>query len=142
VTHQALFEPARYEHARKAAPQDPVARLAIAVLDYYLRADLAAGLAGSPMHDPLAVAVAAVPDLVTCRDLRVEIETAGAFTSGASVTNAAEKIERIEARGDHDDVVGLMTPEPNCHVALGVDAPRFLDLFCARLGLVSSPSTP
>ena len=142
VTHQALFEPAHYQRAKKAVPEDPVARVAIAVLDYYLRADLATGLAGSPMHDPLAVAVAAVPDLVTCRDLRVEIETAGAFTAGASVTNAAEKIERIEARGDHDDVVGLMTPEPNCHVALGVDAPRFLDLLCARLGLVSSPSIP
>ena len=141
VTHHALFEPARYERARQAAPQDPVARLAIAVLDFYLRADLATGLPGSPMHDPLAVAVAAVPNLVSCRDLRVEIETAGVFTAGASVTNAAEKIERIESRGDHDDVVGLTAPTPNCHVALGVDAPRFLDLLCGRLGLVSSPST-
>ena len=142
VTHQALFDPERYRRAKQTATPDPVARLALAVLEYYLRADLATGLAGSPMHDPLAVGVAALPELVTFRDLRVEIETAGTFTSGASVTNAAEKIERIESRGDHDDVVGLMSPEPNCHVALGVDTERFLNLLCARLGLLSSPSSP
>ena len=142
VTHQALFKPQRYQRGLEASPTDPVARLALAVLAYYLQADLETGLPGSPMHDPLAVGVAALPDLVTCRDLRVEIETEGTFTTGASVTNAAEKCERIESRGDHDDVIGVMTPEPNCHVALAVDAPRFLDLLCARLGLTSSPNTP
>ena len=145
VTLRALFEAQRYRTLRDtvAASADPVARLAIAVLDFYLKADLATGLAGSPMHDPLAVAVAALPDVVTCRDLRVEIETTGTHTAGASVANAAEKIEQIASRGDHDDVVGLMTPEPNCHVALEVDTPRFLNLLCTRLGLLpSSPSTP
>ena len=138
VTLKALFEAQRYRLLRDpvAAGQDSVARLAVAVLDFYLKADMATGLEGSPMHDPLAVAVAAVPDLVTCRDLHVEIETDGTHTAGASVTNAAEKIERIESRGDHDDVVGLMTPAPNCRVALQVDTPRFLDLLCTRLGLV------
>jgi inosine-uridine nucleoside N-ribohydrolase len=137
VTLAALFEAQRYLRLRDlvADSRDPVARLAVAVLDFYLKADMATGLEGSPMHDPLAVAVAATPDLVTCRDLHVEIETEGRYTAGASVTNAAEKIERIESRGGHDDVVGLMTPEPNCRVALQVDTPRFLDLLCSRLGL-------
>src|SRR5688572_5561858 len=64
VTHQALFDPERYRRVRASADQDSVARLAVAVLDYYLRADLATGLPGSPMHDPLAVGGAAIPDLV------------------------------------------------------------------------------
>jgi inosine-uridine nucleoside N-ribohydrolase len=137
VTLNALFEAERYRRLRDTHvnPTDPVARLALAVLSFYLKADLATGLTGSPMHDPLAVAVAALPNLVTCRDLHVQIETLGTYTAGASVTNAAEKIERIEARGDHDDVVGLMAPEANCHVALEVDSPRFIEILCARLGL-------
>ncbi|MGI8423990.1 MAG: nucleoside hydrolase [Chloroflexota bacterium] len=137
VTLKALFDARRYGLARDAVATraDPVARLAVQVLDFYLKADLAAGLEGSPMHDPLAVAVAAVPDVVTYRELRVDIETEGRYTAGASVTNSAEKIERIESRGDHDDVIGLMTPQPNCHVALDVDAPRFLGLLSRRLGL-------
>ena len=140
VTLAALFEAERYRSLKDAPSmhRDPVARLAMGVLDFYLKADLATGLSGSPMHDPLAVGVAAIPDIVTCRDLRVEIETSGRFTAGASVTNAAEKVERIESRGDHDDVVGLVTPEPNCHVALAVEARRFLDLLCVRLGLLQA----
>ena len=52
VTHQALWRPAQQEAARQRvqqqSPPDPVARLAVELLDWYLRADLAAGLAGSP----------------------------------------------------------------------------------------------
>src|SRR5688500_12019358 len=96
VTLRALFEAQRYRSLRDsvAASADPVARLAIGVLDFYLKADLATGLAGSPMHDPLAVAVAALPDLVTCRDLRVEIEPAGVHPAAASRPNLAATPQR------------------------------------------------
>jgi purine nucleosidase len=138
VTLKALFEAKRYRRLRDvvAARPDPVSKLAAGVLDFYLEADLAAGLEGSPLHDPLAVGAAAQPDLVTCRPLHVEIETEGRLTAGQSVANVHGLIERIESRGDHDDVVGLIHPEPNCNVALEVDTARFLDLFCQRLGLV------
>jgi inosine-uridine nucleoside N-ribohydrolase len=137
VTLKAMFDARRYGAVREAVAtrDDPAARLAVQVLDFYLRADLAAGLEGSPLHDPLAVAVAARPGLVTCRDLRVEIETQGRLTAGQSVTNGLGYVERIETRGAHDDVVGLDTPEPNCHVALDVDTAAFLRLFGERLGL-------
>jgi purine nucleosidase len=137
VTLKALFDARRYGAVREAVAtrDDPVGRLAVQVLDFYLKADQAAGLEGSPLHDPLAIGVAARPALVTCRDLRVEIETQGRFTAGASVTNVLGQIERIESRGDHDDVVGLDSPAPNCHVALEVDTASFLELFSARLGL-------
>ena len=137
VTLRALFEARRYRRleASVASSADPVARFAYRVLDRYLQADLAAGLEGSPLHDPLAVAALARPDLVTRRPLRVEIETAGRLTAGQSVANVAGAVERLESRGDHDDVVGLDRPVPNCQVALDVDTGAFLDLFCARLGL-------
>lgn len=140
VTLQALFEARRYHHLRDlvAARPDPVARLAMAVLDFYLRADLAAGLEGSPLHDPLAVAVAARPPLVTCQPHHVEIETQGRLTAGQSVTNVLGQVEHVQSLGTHDDVVGLLRPEPNCRVALQVDTEAFLDLFCQRLGLVEA----
>ncbi len=137
VTLKVLFDARRYGAVRDAVARstDPVSLLAVQVLDFYLRADLAAGLEGSPMHDPLAVAVAADPSLVTCRDLLVEIETEGRLTAGQSVANALGLVEQIESRGDHDDVVGMDRPAPNCHVALEVDTPAFLSLFSRRLGL-------
>lgn len=140
VTLKALFDARRYGLLREAvaASPDPVARFASAILDWYLRADLAAGLEGSPLHDPLAVAALAKPSMLTCRDLHVAIETQGRYTAGQSVVNAAGYVEQIVSRGDHDDVAGLVTPTPNTHVALDVDTPSFVDLFCARLGLVAA----
>ena len=140
VTLRALFEAQRYHLLRGAvaASADPVARFAYAVLERYLAADVAAGLEGSPLHDPLAVAALARPELVTCRRVRVEIETEGRLTAGQSVANVAGIVERLVSRGAHDDVVGLDRPEPNCRVALDVATAAFVDLFCARLGLVAA----
>ena len=137
VTLKALFDARRHGAVRDAIAtrEDPVARLAVRVLDFYLQADLAAGLEGSPLHDPLAVAACAMPRLVSCKPMHVEIETAGRLTAGQSVANTLGYVEQIESRGDHDDVVGLQQPEPNCLVALDVDTPGFLDLFSQRLGL-------
>jgi purine nucleosidase len=139
VTLQAIFEARRYHLLADHVPRrgDAVARFAYAVLETYLRADLAAGLEGSPLHDPLAVAALVHPALLTCRPLRVEIETQGRLTAGQSLANLAGVLEQVESRGDHDDVVGLTRPEPNCRVALGLDTPAFVDLFCQRLGLVA-----
>jgi purine nucleosidase len=138
VTLQALLAARRFALLRDvvAASPDPVSRLAGAVLDWYLRADQAAGLEGSPLHDPLAVAALARPELLGCRSLRVEIETEGRLTAGQSVVNATGYVERLESRGDHDDVAGLLQPEPNCQVALEVKTAEFVDLFCQRLGLI------
>jgi inosine-uridine nucleoside N-ribohydrolase len=146
VTLRALFEARRHHLLADHVPRggDAVARFAYAILDHYLRADLAAGLEGSPLHDPLAVAALVQPALLTCRPLRVEIETAGRLTAGQSVVNLAHVVERIESRGDHDDVVGLDRPQPNCQVALDVQSAAFVDLFCQRLGLVprADPGEP
>jgi inosine-uridine nucleoside N-ribohydrolase len=139
VTLRALFEARRYRLLSESVPRqgDAIARFAYQILERYLAADLAAGLEGSPLHDPLAVAALLRPDLLTCRALHVAIETQGRLTAGQSVTNLAGVVERLEPRGDHDDVVGLTRPTPNCAVALEVDAAGFVDLFCQRLGLVA-----
>jgi purine nucleosidase len=138
VTLQTLFPAAGYQDLRQRvnAHGDAVARLAVAALDRYLAADAAAGLPGSPLHDPLAVAALVEPDLLGYRRLHVAIETDGRITAGQSVVNVAGVVERVVDLGDHDDVAGLTQPEPNCDVALEVDAERFLRLFRERLGLL------
>jgi inosine-uridine nucleoside N-ribohydrolase len=139
VTHQALWRPAQQEAARQwvqdqSAP-DPVARLAVELLDWYLRADLAAGLAGSPLHDPVAVAAAMWPALFMLEPRHVSVELASRLTRGQTVMAPEGRRERLETREGQRDVVGVETMPPNCHVALKLDGDRFVERFAARLGL-------
>ncbi len=70
------------------------------------------------LHDPLAVASVAYPDLVIWRPARVAVETSGVHTRGVAVADL------------------LTTPgagPANCRIAVDVDAPAFLDLFLSRI---------
>jgi purine nucleosidase len=53
-----------------------------------------AGLPSAPLHDPCAVAYVARPELMTTRDAFVAVETAGTWTTGATVTDFAGKLGR------------------------------------------------
>ena len=75
-----------------------------------------------PLHDPLAVAVAEDPTLVTTRRYPVRVESRGHFTDGMTVVDARQG---ETARGTD--------------VALSVDTDRFLELFSRRVGI--APAT-
>src|SRR5919198_1326206 len=75
---------------------------------------------GMAMHDPLAVAVAIDPSLVTCTSLPVCAETRGPHTLGMTV---ADRRPSACWRGDM----------PRLEVALEVDTPRVLKLFATRV---------
>lgn len=79
-------------------------------LDAYKKMD---GIDGSPLHDPLAVAVTLHPDLVKSEPMLVAVETKGQLSSGATVADlrASEK------------------PYYNVNVCLEVDAERFIKEF-------------
>jgi len=66
---------------------------------------------GPPVHDVCAVARVAAPGLVTCAPARVEVETAGRWTSGMTVTDFTA------AAGDC-----------NAQVAVAIDTDGFWDL--------------
>ncbi|MGD0005657.1 MAG: nucleoside hydrolase [Anaerolineaceae bacterium] len=68
------------------------------------------------LHDPLAVSTLIQPDLVKLRDLHVDVETGGSFTSGATLVRAP----------------GVDAPV-TAQVALEVDTPRFEEFLVARL---------
>jgi inosine-uridine nucleoside N-ribohydrolase len=76
--------------------------------------------AGMAMHDPLAVGALIDASLVHTVPLSIQVETKGEFTTGMLVA------DRRPLRSD------LRVPA-NAHVALEVEAARFLTLFLNRL---------
>lgn len=68
------------------------------------------------LHDPLAAATLAAPDLCTWRDLHVDVETGGRLTAGMTLMREP----------------GAATPA-NARVALGVDIARFEEWFVQRV---------
>jgi purine nucleosidase len=70
------------------------------------------------LHDPLAVAVVAHPDLVTWTEAHVAVETQGRFTRGVAVA---------------DLLMWEDPPAPNCRIATAVDSVAFRDLFVERM---------
>ncbi|MGD7001039.1 nucleoside hydrolase [Corynebacterium halotolerans] len=91
--------------------------LAVAT-DYYIKAyeTTAPHLGGCGLHDPLAVAVAVDPSLVTCLDINMKVDTEGE-TRGRTIGNE----ERLN------------DPVKTAKVAVGVDVERFLNELMTRL---------
>ena len=69
------------------------------------------------LHDPLAVAAAIDPSLIATQRVAVDVETAGALTSGMTVA----------------DWRGVWGRAPNAHVAIEVEAQRFVREFLAAM---------
>ena len=86
-----------------------------------LKADARLFSKGMPLHDPLAAAVAVDPTLVSCLDLPMKVETQTGDCHGT----------RGRTIGDPE---GLIDPQaPRVHVALHVDARRFVGEFTDRI---------
>lgn len=121
VTHQALVTPdvVRRMHAVGTRVADVCAEL----MTFYAAAyERVFGLSGPPLHDPMAVAVVIDPSVVGRVPAPVRVETAGTYTSGATV------VDLHHVTGEPD----------NALVAVDVDVPRFFDLVIeaiARLGV-------
>ena len=110
VTHKAL---ARAEHRERLRRAGRAGRFVAELLDFYGRFHAERyGWDGSPIHDALAVAVAVDAGLVRTDHVHVRVHA------------------EDEQRGRTEVVAGA---EPNAHVAVEVDAPRFLELLCSRL---------
>ncbi len=101
--------------------------------DFYLTRSEKSGYEGAAMYDPLAVATAIDPSLVTLKDMHVDVETRGEFTRGETVVNRMGSDENNVLHGDHYEIEGVIELKPNARVCLASDADRFLKLFIGRL---------
>jgi len=97
------------------------------------------GLDGGAMHDPLAVAALAAPDILTFEPMHVAIELTGTHTAGMTlcdgrrtdpVTFRSYPMVAPPVEGDGMNEAG---PAANAEVAVGVDVERFWDLFMDTL---------
>jgi purine nucleosidase len=108
------------------APDSPLARFLQGSVPFYIEFYERSGSSeGASMHDPLALAIAIDPSLARLQTTRVEVETDGTWTRGATVT---------DLRGIRRSPwpTGWMV-EDNARVALDVDAPAFMTRFTGRL---------
>ena len=117
VTHQALVLPediARLEGLGTRPGRvfaDLMRFFAIHHRDRY-------GWDGPPIHDAVAVAWLAQPDLVRSESLRIDVETSGVVTRGRTVA----------------DREGLTGRPANAEVGLAIDRERLIDLVVDAVG--------
>ena len=75
------------------------------------------GVTAFHMHDPLCLAAAFQPELLTWEPVYVDVELRGSLTLG----------ETVAYFGRRD------APPPNVLAAIGVDTERFIELFLTRV---------
>jgi purine nucleosidase len=112
----------------RSVASDPVVRFIADALRWYFefheRYD---GFYGAFIHDPLAVAAAIDPGLITTESLYVDVETSGDLTTGMTVADRRR----------------LTGKRPNVDVAATADIDTFLDRLVERVGvLAASRSLP
>jgi len=91
------------------------------------------GLEGSPLYDPTAMAAVIDRSLIETQPMHVNVELRGEFTRGETVANRQNALNRKVPRGDRLVFEGTEPLTPNTHVAVDINAQRFVDLLIARL---------
>ncbi len=116
VTHRALVTDA---HAERLRATGRVGTMAAELIDFYGRFHKAyyPELAGSPMHDPVAVAVVTRPNLLELVPAAVHVDCG--WEQGRGRTNV--------------DLRGRTEWERNAHVATGIDPDAFAELLIERI---------
>lgn len=131
VTHRTNFGRAHLE--RLAKTHGTQNDFATRVMTFLIALSAKFGAEATPMHDPLAMGVAIDPSFVKTKHMRIEVESRGEFTRGATVGNRHNFVEHNELQGDRYVMTGIDRVEPNAWVAVEVDAERFMSFFIDRL---------
>ncbi|WP_219471312.1 nucleoside hydrolase [Nonomuraea rhizosphaerae] len=116
VTHQALVTPQVL--GRIEAIGNRTAAFGVELLHFYNSTyETDQGMPDGPLHDPIAVALVARPELVTTVRTRLDVELLGTETAGATSVDLIDKLGR----------------PANADVATGLDVDGFWDLLEAAL---------
>ncbi len=116
VTEKVFLAPQMLEDLVRSAgsiPGDFLKDLTVGVMD---KTEKTRGIRGIQLHDPLAVAVAVDPSLVTARPVFVDVETKDGITRGLTLA-------------DLRPIKKELKKPPNIHVAFEVSAGRFFSFF-------------
>ncbi|WP_028925265.1 nucleoside hydrolase [Pseudonocardia acaciae] len=108
VTHQVLATAEVLE--RIAAIGNRTSAFGVELLRFFNSTyEVAEGMPAAPLHDPVTVALTAVPGLVQTVHTRLDVELTGTETAGATSV----------------DLHGTLRRPPNAHVATNVDVAAF-----------------
>jgi inosine-uridine nucleoside N-ribohydrolase len=113
VTHQALMTSAHAERVGRAGRAGTLVAELYAFYSRFHRDEY--GWEGAPIHDAVALAHVIDPTLLQTRHCGVLVDTGPELSRGRTY---------VDLRGRW---------APNCHVALGIDAERFLELLIERI---------
>jgi purine nucleosidase len=109
--------------ATRSVASNPIVRYVADALRFYMEFHAHYdGFYGAFIHDPLAVAAALDPSLVSTRSVTVDVELGGTLTTGETVA----------------DWRGVWGRPPNVDVAVEADAPEFLRRFVERVGRLAA----
>jgi purine nucleosidase len=98
--------------------QSPIARFVVDATRFYIEFHLAHfGFAGCSINDPVALALAFLPDLACLEPLYVDVEIASEVTMGKTVA----------------DFLQTTGKPANVQVVTALDRPRFISLFLERI---------
>jgi inosine-uridine nucleoside N-ribohydrolase len=115
VTHQALVTA---EHAARLRENGRIGGVVADLLDFYGAFHRQVyDFDGSPIHDAVAVAQVARPELLELRELNVEIDCESTLCRGRTVVDVWRRSGRA----------------PNAKVAVGINADGFIELLLERL---------
>lgn len=128
---KTVFTPALLERLRRT--HGPENDFAVQVIEGVIPYGLKQGWGGMRMYDPTAMVYVIDPAILQTQFWQVNVETEGKFTRGETVENRSNALERRVWRGDRYVFEGFDPVTPNVHVAVDIDADRFLDLFISRI---------
>jgi len=115
VTHEALMTPV---HAERLSGAGRAGKLVADLYSYYAQFHgREYGWDGAPVHDAVAMAHVIDGTLLTTRHCGVVVDTGPELSRGRTYV----------------DLWGLAAWEPTCHVAVGIDSERFLELLITRI---------
>jgi len=115
VTHQALMTEV---HAEQLAGAGTAGKLVAELYHFFARYHRRRyGWDGAPVHDAVAIAHVIDDTLLSTKHCAVIVDTGPELSRGRT----------------HVDLYGRTAWLPNCHVAIGIDSERFLELLVRRI---------
>lgn len=110
VTEKALIYPSDFERIR--AVGNPVAKVVADWLEFFYHFHRSLGYPGAPVHDAVAVAALLKPEILTMRDVHVDIELTGDYCRGMTVA----------------DMFHSTDAAPNVRAIMNIDRDAFADM--------------